>query len=341
MIPLPQAIAAAALVTAAGYFGIKAYSSWSKAAIKTDPKKPGATIDISTVAGVQQGLIALGYSVGAKGADGKNGPDTGKGINAFRAAQTPPLPASTTIDNSLRTPLAVALRAKGYTVTGESGPPVATIEMGTDASGTKNSVKATTKTAQELYDLADKLEAEADALNDAADQLELDAADVAWGTAEDSMLAAAKAKRDLADKKMGEASGYRGAAKLNEAMAAAAAAATKGLGGANVGRMPPHMIAQSKRGMGRPVLDAYGASVRQCYDDGFAAGRRQRATGVPQGREAGSGPAEVSESDCSALWRKGAEAGYADQPLTAPLNNATLIPVKSTLPPYLRGRIAV
>lgn len=345
-VPIPQVLAATALGGAVLYFGYRAISSMGATTPgkdKTDPKPAGATIDISTVAGVQKALITLGYSVGPDGADGKNGTNTGKAINAFRAAQTPPLPASTAIDNPLRTALAVALRAKGYAVTGESGPvlaPVATSKTSSDdAKGAK------TATAKELYAKADKLEAESDALNDQADEWEATADDPDTSAfTETALRVKIKANRDLADKKMGEADGYRGAAKLAEA----AAASTKGYAStAGVGALPPWLgggvgaMRSVMRSVPAPHTSAYSRAIRASYDFGRSSGRASFVEGrgdVDYFDDAF--PAFVAfaadgvpMADIKASHEAGFADGYAEARAVAMRSAA----VKSNLPPYLRG----
>ncbi len=80
--------------------------------------KPSGTIDLVSVKGVQQGLTALGYSVGPEGVDDKFGPNTASGILKFNKDNGGP--KSSAIDLNLRKLLAAKLRAKGLTVTGDT-----------------------------------------------------------------------------------------------------------------------------------------------------------------------------------------------------------------------------
>ncbi len=126
-----------ALVAFLVTYGIASASEKPKSATPAkDVPKAGETIDISTVKGVQKGVIALGFSVGSTGADDKYGPNTAAGV--AKASVSLGGANSGIINNAFRALLAKALRAKGYTVIGETGPTFET--TATYSSGPTSSV---------------------------------------------------------------------------------------------------------------------------------------------------------------------------------------------------------
>ena len=92
----------------------------SPAGAAQKPPPIGTTLDLSQVRDVQRGLIALGYQVGASGADGWFGSDTVAAVRKFSVEHGGP--SSGQITDAFRARLATALRAKGYGVSKETGP---------------------------------------------------------------------------------------------------------------------------------------------------------------------------------------------------------------------------
>jgi hypothetical protein len=116
--------------------------------------KPGETIDIAPVKGIQKGLIILGYDVGPDGADDKYGANTAAGIKKFNAENGGP--ADGNINADLRKRLAVKLRAKGYTVVGDASASVYENVSKYSSGGGSYAGGSTTMTKTDAYNIGCK-----------------------------------------------------------------------------------------------------------------------------------------------------------------------------------------